>query len=80
MVEELIDDPIKLIEFCNKHIRKLEMGVEQTDSPATIAKLEGHLVKWSELLEKAIHQAYQQGRSSEDITRAVPGKKGRLNA
>lgn len=81
-MSELIDDPIKLIGFANKHIAKLEMYIaleEKKDEPdiQNIARMEGHLVKWSEELEHAIHQAYQQGRTRKDITDA---SKVRVNA
>lgn len=85
MVEpELIDDPIKLIKFTNKHIAKLEQLIaleEEGEKPniGNLAKLEGHLVKWTEELQNAIRQAYQQGKASQDITTAIPKQK-RFNA
>ena len=82
-----IDDPKKGIEFCNRHIVKIERHVAEIESlmetvndegakvklGTLIAKYEGHLVKWTEELEHFIHQAYQQGLTKTDVT----VKKGR---
>ena len=76
-----IEDPIELVRHCNKHIQKLEMYIalaetafkETNDSEhlMTIAKMEGHLVKWTEELEHALHQKYQQGLAQTDVTQGV---------
>lgn len=83
-MSEDIDDPVKLIAHCNKHIRKLEMYIavaekkfEETGDSSflqEIARMEGHLVKWTEEAEHAIHQAYQQGKTQTDVATAARKK------
>ena len=62
---------------------KLEMAIENLDplrmTPGqyaqNLAKLEGHLVGWTELLQKFIHQAYQQGKTKTDLTKGTSKKR-----
>ena len=63
-----IDDPIKLMAFCNRKIGELETLKGKAEGITEIIKIEYAIEKYSELLEKGIHQAYQQGRIKKDIT------------
>lgn len=78
----IIDDPIELVKYANKHINRIEEAVELAKADKdfqTVAKLEGHLLGWALLLEKALHQAFQQGKTTDDITKGF-NKKSRVNA
>lgn len=70
---ELIDDASKIIVKINERIHSIEDLIDKLgdEDPKTVAKLEGHLVAWYELLEKATHQAYQQGLTRTDLNKKI---------
>ena len=77
-----IDTPLKGVSYCNKHMRKCEEGAEKAMLAGDLqiqAKFEGHLVKWTELLQYYLRQAYQQGDTKEELAKKVAEKK-RYNA
>lgn len=63
-----IDDPVKLVNFCNKKISELETLKVKAEDLKDVLKIEFAIQGYSELLEKGLHQMYQQGRSKSDIS------------
>ena len=73
----LVDDPKKLIEFCNRKIAELE-AIKAKDLE-NLLKYEFAIKEYTKILEHAIHQSFQQGMTKRDIT-SVPPKKSKFNA
>ena len=72
----LVDDPKKLIAFCNGKIGELE-AIKAKDLE-NLLKYEFAIKEYTKILEHAIHQLFQQGMSKRDIT-SIPAKKSRVN-
>mgnify|MGYP001560190956 CR=1 FL=1 len=64
-----IEDPLALIAYINEKIAKTETMLETVQDERLWTKLNGQLLGWVEMLEKALHQAYQQGRTKKDATK-----------
>ena len=75
-----IDDPPKLISALNSHISGIKTLLETVEDEKTKAKLYGHLVAFYDLLEKALHQAFQQGKGKRDVAVELGKRKARVNA
>ena len=78
-----IDDAIKIIAWCNENIRQTKemMDAARKDGDiTTAAKLNGQLIGWTEMLEKANFQKFQQGMATSDATKLANRKKVRVNA
>ena len=80
-----IEDAKAGIEYCNARIRKLEEMVVEAkakDDIVVASRLEGHLVKWMELLQNYVRMDWQQGGQSTDASTALSKsqKKSRVNA
>ena len=76
--EGLIDDPAKGIAYCNKHIKTIEDAIviaKKDEDIRAIAKLEGHLLGWTELLQKYIFQQFQMAKGKQDLTKHIQDKK-----
>ena len=72
MSTDLVDNPTKIIELCNRYIHFTEELLEKSRETGDLkeqSRLNGQLLGWVELLEKATHQNFQQGRTRTDITR-----------
>ena len=84
-MKEEIDDAKKGIAYCNDRIRKLEEAVVEAKSKDDIvvaSRLEGHIVKWMELLQNYVRMDWQQGGQSTDASTALSKtqKKSRVHA
>lgn len=77
MDKTLIDDPIKEIENINKHIQRLEAMLETINDEKLLVKYEFVLQQWYKRLGEAMHRAYQQGKTSRDVTQMIGVKHGR---
>ena len=78
MSEDLIDDPKKLVAYCNKHIQALEAELAEAQTPNDKRIIRNQLLGFTELLEKGLHQQHQQGYDTEDIAKgSEPSKGGR---
>ena len=79
MSQDTIDDPLKLIDFCNKNIKEIESEIADARSRKDFDSTKGlsnQMLRFTELLEKAIHQAYQQGKTKQDVSKMFePDKK-----
>jgi len=75
-----IEDPLQGIDYCNKQMGRIEkrLSADEEMDPKTFNNLTYNLREWTELLQKFIHQAYQQGKTKTDITQAT--SKTRFNA
>lgn len=81
-MSEEIDSPLKGVSFCNKWMRRCEEGWEKAKEEGdllTQAKFAGHLVKWTELLQYYLRQAFQQGDTKKDLAEHIRKPK-RFNA
>jgi len=76
MMAELIDNPAKLVAYCNQNIKAVEAEMADAE-PEIRLKLRNQLLGFTELLEKGLHQLHQQGYQTEDIAVGAPTKKGR---
>ena len=77
MADNEVSDPLQLITFCNRKIGELE-AIKAKDLE-NLLKYEFAIKEYTKILEHAIHQAWQQGKTKKDITN-IPQKKVRLNA
>jgi hypothetical protein len=80
-----ITDPVEGMAHANAKIRELESLIEQAKLNGDIANAirgSGHLVKWEQILQYWIHQAFQMGKTTEDVTQGIKKakEKKRYNA
>ena len=75
-----IEDPLQGIDYCNKQMGRIEtrLSADEEMDAKTFNTLTYNLREWTELLQKFIHQAFQQGRTKTDLTQAADKK--RFNA
>lgn len=80
VVDEEIDNPVKGVEYCNKHLRAVQEIIDAAKAKgdlATAMKGEGWLVQWVEQLQHFQRMKFQQGMETEDISKSA--KKKRYN-
>ena len=68
MAQDLVDDPVKGVAFCNENIKAIEAEMADAD-PDVRLKLRNQLLGFTELLEKFIHQKNQQGYDTQDVAK-----------
>ncbi|HKT21228.1 MAG TPA: hypothetical protein VJR06_01200 [Nitrososphaerales archaeon] len=75
MSVEIINDPKKLVDYCNGHIQQLERELADAKDFNERRVIRNQLLGFTELLEKALHQQHQQGYDTEDIAKGAPKRK-----
>jgi hypothetical protein len=80
-----IKDVLAGAEYCKERMKRCEANAEQARQKGDlllVAKFEGHLFAWTELLQKYMHESFNQGKTTDDLLLTpVSGKnKRRYNA
>lgn len=79
-----ITDPVTGAAYCKERMKKCEQRAQEAEQKGDlilVAKFEGHLFAWTELLQKYLYESYKEGKTSEELTVALKGKdKQRYNA
>ena len=68
-----ITDILKGGEYCKERMRKCEANAEKAREMGDlllVAKFEGHLFAWTELLQKYMHESFNQGKTTDDLLKA----------
>ena len=78
-----VTTPKEGIEYANKRIKKLEKMSEEAQKNGDLAsasRCEGHIVKWSSILQFYIRQDYQMSGGGGDASKGISESISKRNA